>query len=804
MLATTLIASGPVSPSGYTSSVNLLNSGCPVQLAQSAYGLATASKKQAESNPTPMFRDAAVHDPSVLKVGTFFYVFGSHLAAAKTKNFMQWDKVADGVNPTNPLFENVLEDLKEAFAWSQTQALWAADVIQLKDGRFYMYYNAAKGDSPRSALGVAVADSVEGPYRNQGILLKSGMWGQLSEDGTVYDPRLHPNAVDPDVFYDNEGKLWMIYGSYSGGLFILKMDAITGKPLPAQGYGKKLIGGNHSAIEGGYVMYHPQTKFYYMFSSFGGLGAASGYNMRVARSRRPDGPYLDAAEIDMICVKADPTKPLFDDRSIEPYGVKVMGNFQFKRELGDPGEGNGIGYLSPGHNSAFYDSATGKQFLIFHTRFPDQGEGHQIRVHQMFMNREGWPVIAPYRYAGETIGPIKDAVSGSYKYINHGKAISPSVNTSRAIRLEQNGRITGAVSGAWKRDGTNGVVITLGDVKYNGVFARLWEPETQSYVLTFSALSKQGVAIWGSRMVEKSDAKIVADVQRQITLGDTGNDIISNLLLPTRATRQTNITWASSNPKVITPAGIVLRPQTSAGNARVTLTATIKRGNSTAQKVFPLTVRAKSAGGLVAHYSFEGNLAEANDRAGGGLVTGNRIDNTGGTITFAPGVRGNAAVFDGSSGIRLPQGLIANSAYSVALWVKPEQLTRNTTTFFGGRDPGAWISLVPMGHDKVNNGTLVWTGTTVWSDAPAGKQIRVGQWTHLTFSVQDGAIVLYVDGVQQFKGTNFSDVLTTTTGTFGLGVNWWDAPFKGLIDELRIYESVLTAEEVAALAAGAP
>jgi len=239
----------------------------------------------------PVFRDASVHDPSVVRADDTFYVLGSHLAAAKTKDLMQWDLVASGVNPENPLFENVVEELKETFAWAQSDTLWAADVIQLKDGRFYMYYNACKGDSPRSALGVAVADKVEGPYKDQGILLKSGMGGQPSEDGTIYDARIHPNVVDPDVFYDHEGKLWMLYGSYSGGLFILEMDATTGRPLPGQGYGKKLIGGNHSRIEGGYILYHPQTKFYYMFLSFGGLDAVGGYNMRVARSARPDGPY---------------------------------------------------------------------------------------------------------------------------------------------------------------------------------------------------------------------------------------------------------------------------------------------------------------------------------------------------------------------------------------------------------------------------------------------------------------------------------------------------------------------------------
>ncbi|MDR6981669.1 beta-xylosidase [Rheinheimera pacifica] len=264
----------------------------------------------------PTFANVGVHDPSVIKVADTFYVFGSHLAAAKSTDLMHWQQVADGVNSTNPLFANVLTELEETFAWAQTDTLWATDVIQLADGKFYMYYNACKGDSPRSALGVAVADNIEGPYVNKQILLKSGMWGEISEDGTIYDAQIHPNVVDPQAFFDKNGKLWLVYGSYSGGLFILEMDPATGLTLPGQGYGKHLMGGNHSRIEGAYVLYSPDSDYYYLFSSFGGLDANGAYNMRVARASAPNGPYLDALGNDMAAVKSDPALPLFDDASI--------------------------------------------------------------------------------------------------------------------------------------------------------------------------------------------------------------------------------------------------------------------------------------------------------------------------------------------------------------------------------------------------------------------------------------------------------------------------------------------------------
>jgi arabinan endo-1,5-alpha-L-arabinosidase len=748
---------------------------------------------------TPVFKNASVHDPSVIKVDDTFYVFGSHLAAAKTKDLMQWDLVASGANSSNPLFEDVTKELKETFEWAQSNTLWAADVIQLNDGKFYMYYNACKGDSPRSALGVAVSDKVDGPYKDLGIILKSGMWGQAGEDGTIYDARIHPNTVDPDTFFDKNGKLWMIYGSYSGGIFILEMDPATAKPLPNQGYGKKLLGGNHSRIEGAYVLYSPETDYYYMYLSFGGLDAVGGYNIRVVRSKNPDGPYYDAEGNDMINVKANPSLPIFDDKSIEPYGVKLMGNYLFERKIGDSGTGIGVGYVSPGHNSAYYDSETGKQFLIFHARFPERGEQHEIRVHQMYMNKAGWPVVSPYRYAGETADKVNRLdVIGDYKYINHEKDISSNIKKSKFISLNKDNTISGQVNGTWRKVGDNRAELTVDGVVYDGVFSRQWDPAAESYVMTFSALSQEGIAIWGSRMLDKSDEEIAEDVKNELNLGDTSN-IINNLVLPVDGTRQTTISWQSTNPEVVSEEGIINRPAPGSPNLEVILTATITKGEIKLTKSFTIVVLAQKEGGLTAHYAFENNLEESTGSFEAGNITGNRIDNTGGNITYTNGISSNAAVFNGSSGIRLPKGLISSNTYSVSLWLKPEQLTAYTTTFFGARDTNNWISLLPKGHGWVNYDTMVWSGTA-WFDAGTGIKINSGEWTHLAFTVDNGNIKVYVNGIERFNKAGFPNIFTNTNGTFSLGVNWWDTPYKGLIDELRIYEVALSGDQIADLA----
>jgi arabinan endo-1,5-alpha-L-arabinosidase len=748
----------------------------------------------------PSFVNASVHDPSVIKVEDEYYVFGSHLAAAKSADLMKWYSFADGVSATNPLFNNVLTELTDTFAWAQSNTLWAADVIQLGDGKFYMYYNACKGDSPRSALGVAVADDIEGPYINKGIVLKSGMWGLPSEDGSIYDARKHPNAVDPDTFFDAQGKLWMIYGSYSGGIFILQLDATTGMLLPGQGYGKHLLGGNHSRIEGAYVLYSPVTSYYYMFTSFGGLDAVGGYNMRVTRSTAPDGPYYDAQGNNMANVKANAALPIFDDASIAPYGAKLMGNFLFERKLGEIGTGIGTGYVSPGHNSAYYDAASGKHFLIFHARFPERGEAHEIRVHQLLMNADGWPVVAPYRYANETLATVRrEFLLGDYQLVNHGKDISSTIKKSQLISLNANGSISGAVTGSWALVGANQVEITIaGSPVYKGVFLNQWDETSKSYVMTFSALSNQGVAIFGSKLAKKTDAQIVAAIKTELNLGDT-SAITANLNLPVDAARNATISWHSSNPAVLNNSGVVTRPVSGAGDAIINLTATITKGTVIATKNFTVVVREQSLAGLIAHYAFDNNLNDTTGVLAAASVSGERIDWLGGNLSYATGVAGSAAVFNGTTGVRLPNGIISKNTYTVSLWLNPDQLTAFSTTFFGAKDGNSWVSLLPMGHGWVNGATMLWSGTT-WYDAGLGMNIPVGQWTHLAFTVNNGAVNVYVNGIKKFSGTNFPNVFTTNEGVFSLGVNWWDLPYKGLLDELRIYETALTDAQVQSLA----
>lgn len=74
------------------------------------------------------------------------------------------------------------------------------------------------------------------------------------------------------------------------------------------------------------------------------------------------------------------------------------------------------------------------------------------------------------------------------------------------------------------------------------------------------------------------------------TAGDNAYYIRQNITLPTQATYGSTITWASDNSNIIKSNGEVTRPAYSEGDAYVTLTATVKKGEYVQVKTFQLRV----------------------------------------------------------------------------------------------------------------------------------------------------------------------------------------------------------------------
>ena len=493
----------------------------------------------------------SIHDPSVVSVvddnqKETYYLFGSHLAEAKSSTLLTWEVPFNSEYEemsNNLILGDVDKNLKESFEWagkddadsSGGYSIWAPDVIYLPqyqwkngDKGAYLYYYSVTSTWRRSAIGYAVSKSVEGPYEyvdtivysgftevdstdgsdrntnyvgtNVGDLIKEGIIEAFNPDwvrknGTEYNTDYAPNAIDPALFFDEEGKLWMTYGSWSGGIYLLEMDAKTGAAIYPGGsskmkdkqivdpyFGTKLSGGYHHSGEGPFIVYDETTKFYYLFETYGGLASDGGYNMRLFRSEKPDGPYVDL----------NGNQPIHKNGTDKEdnYGLKVMGNYQFDDML--------KAYKAQGHNSALINQS-GEWLLFFHTRFSQSGENHEVRIHPMLMNEENWPVTMPYEYTEPVSdSPIsEESVLGSYELINHGTKTEKTVVKSETIELVADGKILGDQQGSWQLKEGNFIELEINEVSYQGVIAQQ-KNENNKECLIFSAVGNNQT-VWGSK-----------------------------------------------------------------------------------------------------------------------------------------------------------------------------------------------------------------------------------------------------------------------------------------------------------------
>ncbi len=774
------------------------------------------------------WQDKGIHDPSVVKSGDTYYIFGSHLGAAKSTDLINWDVFsslsANDKVDESPLFNTYSSEISEGIEWSDGfKGNWAADVIKAPNGKFWFYYNHCAqteadngGCWNRSYLGLAEADSVEGPYVNKGIFLRSGYRGvEVDTDGNSETPpdtvfpemetypldngqktwlgAVDPNVIDPAAFFDKNGGLWMVYGSYSGGIFILEMDSNTGKPKAGQGYGKRLVGGDFRAIEGAFVMYSPVADYYYLFYSVAGFNVNDGYNIRIARSKTPAGPYLDPAGVDIATIGG----------TLE-IGGKLLGGFEFTETLGETDPS--WGYQSPGHNSAYYDDATKRHLLITHTRFPASStayptvpEAHAVRTHEMFVNKEGWLVVSPERFvplSGDNLVDV-DEVAGHYKFVNQGLGVNKSAIKSSYLTLNSNRTVTGAETGSWTIQGDDSIKLTLESGTYFGVLKWQWDNGLKKLVPVFTAMARDGASIFGTRTDSIADTAVAVSavqaalvVNSELTLADEG------YVLPSIGKSGTKIEWESTNEYFINSKEVFI-PTPDLGDQNVTLTARMSLGDQTLSKTFNVTLKARPAfKNAIAHYTFENVMTDSLGGLTAAKTTDNNLANVDvGVPTFTAGYSGQGYDFNGANGVRLPDDMIQSSDYTVSFWMRSEAATDHTPAFFMATDVDHWASYIPS-KAWFTSTSLIWSNYLGnWNQVIHSATAPKDQWQHVAITYTGGTMSLYTNGV--LSGSMPRDDIFSSGGLYALGVNFgWDLPFVGQIDELLVYDYALSSLDI--------
>ena len=527
------------------------------------------------------YSNVAVHDPSVVynPSDTYYYIVGSHIAVAKTKDLVNWSAINTGYEHSSFLSESyktafsscpthevqvkrgseiVTETLgsfdagafcsiyaSKAAEWISGD-MWAPDIIYNEQMNKWCMYLSLNGDNWASVIVLLTADSPNGPFKYEAPIVFGGFnnvsYSGKKVDVTKTDMHIvtgsntlparfssagskwgtyYPNCIDPCSFYDEEGELWLAYGSWSGGIFMLKLDkntglrdytyTYTGTTLDAnatsdQYFGKKIAGGYYVSGEGPYIQHI--GKFYYLFMSYGGYAPDGGYEMRVFRSSSPTGPYKDAsgnvATFNNYQLNFGPT-------ASTNKGMKLLGAFNNWGIMT-------VGECAEGHNSACVD-ADGNAFVVYHTKFNNGTIHHQVRVRQLFQNEFGWLVASPFRYTGmkTTQAQIESSrlysneeIAGTYQLMIHPYKLnhkSYAEATPVSVVLSEDGKISGDKTGTWEftQEGKSYIKMVISGITYYGVVAEQnIDGLTDMPAVCISCVSNGGVPVWAYKNAPKS------------------------------------------------------------------------------------------------------------------------------------------------------------------------------------------------------------------------------------------------------------------------------------------------------------
>lgn len=298
-----------------------------------------------------------VHDPVMIKEGDVYHLFctGPGITHKTSKDLINW-------KDQNPVFTTSPEwsfGINPSF----NGHIWAPDVYFHND-TYFLYYSISAFGKNTSAIGVVTnvtLDSSDPNYKWQdhGIVVESvpnrDMW----------------NAIDPNIIFDDTGNAWMSFGSFWGGIKMVKLNQNLLEIHPdnewytlarrERSFEQLDSDAGDAPIEAPFI--YKRDNYYYLFVSwdFCCRGAESTYKTVVGRSKNLTGPYLDKSGISLF------------------YGggtLVVEGNDKW----------NGIG-----HNS-IYDFGDNTYF-ISHAYDAENDGQPLLKIIPVEFDDEGWPIV---------------------------------------------------------------------------------------------------------------------------------------------------------------------------------------------------------------------------------------------------------------------------------------------------------------------------------------------------------------------------------------------------------------------------
>lgn len=230
-------------------------------------------------------RGVRSHDPStIVKCKDEYWTFytGRGVQSYRSKNLVKWE-----AGPR--VFTNAPTWTSNAVPENRNMHYWAPDIIHLRD-RYLLYYSVSSFGKNRSAIGLATNPTLDPgdpkfQWTDHGIVVQSANTNDF-------------NTIDPAVTQDVDGNLWLSFGSFWNGIKLIQLNPQTGKRITPDSPMYSLA--HTEAIEAPFIYRHDGQ--YYLFVNWGICckGTNSTYEIRVGRSGKISGPYLDKDGKDLL------------------------------------------------------------------------------------------------------------------------------------------------------------------------------------------------------------------------------------------------------------------------------------------------------------------------------------------------------------------------------------------------------------------------------------------------------------------------------------------------------------------------
>jgi arabinan endo-1,5-alpha-L-arabinosidase len=230
-------------------------------------------------------RGVHVHDPStIVKCDGEYWLFytGRGVPSFHSHDLMTWE-----AGPS--VFTNAPAWADEAVPAHRGNSFWAPDVMRVGD-RYILYYSISVFGKNTSAIGLAATPTLDPTnaafgWKDEGEVIRCTSTNNF-------------NTIDPAIFQDTDGKLWLSFGSFWSGIKLIQLDPKTGKRIAPDSPMYSLA--HSDSIEASYLYKH--DGYYFLFVNWGICcrGINSTYNIRVGRSKAVTGPYLDDNGVDLL------------------------------------------------------------------------------------------------------------------------------------------------------------------------------------------------------------------------------------------------------------------------------------------------------------------------------------------------------------------------------------------------------------------------------------------------------------------------------------------------------------------------